>query len=337
MKNFKVPKGALWRVPAVILLLLGLLVLAYLIWTPGKLVNDGRHDLGRNGLYLQHGWLGHDQWFWAYNKTERMGEFHNTEEIKKLALLLRQHRITEVFPHLCPTSTTGQISKYNSKQIERLLYEFEGINVIPWVGGVWGVHAFPERPSWRTTFISSVTELLALHPGLAGIHINIEPLPSGNKGFLLLLRELKKALPEGRILSVAAYPPPTLWQPFDDVHWDESYYREILKVSDQVVVMMYDTSIQFTKFYKQLLVSWTQQVLSWGEHAKILFALPTYDDEGVGYHNPEVENLEHSLAGLHGGLEKFSSLPEHYQGVVLYCEWETDSSEWDIFYRTFFK
>lgn len=43
--------------------LFAILGLAYLLWTPGKVVRDGRFDLGTNGVWLQHGWLGDDEWF----------------------------------------------------------------------------------------------------------------------------------------------------------------------------------------------------------------------------------------------------------------------------------
>ena len=32
-------------------------------WSPGLDVRDGRHDLGTNGMWLQHGWLASDEWF----------------------------------------------------------------------------------------------------------------------------------------------------------------------------------------------------------------------------------------------------------------------------------
>ena len=38
--------------------------------------------------------------------------------------------------------------------------------------------------------------------------------------------------------------------------------------------------------------------------------LPAYDDRGVGYHDPDVENLAESLAGVHAGLASFFALPE---------------------------
>jgi len=43
--------------------LVAILGLAYLLWTPGEVVRDGRFDRGLNGVWLQHGWLGDDEWF----------------------------------------------------------------------------------------------------------------------------------------------------------------------------------------------------------------------------------------------------------------------------------
>ena len=88
---------------------------------------------------------------------------------------------------------------------------------------------------------------------MAGVHINIEPMPSSNPHFLTLLEELSNAIPEGKILSVAAYPPPSLWHPMKEVHWDESYYRQVSSQTDQLAVMMYDTAIHFPKVYQNLM------------------------------------------------------------------------------------
>jgi len=109
------------------------------------------------------------------------------------------------------------------------------LRVMPWVGGVLHVHAFPELPKWRTRFITSITELLKTYPAFSGIHINIEPMPSGNKAYIELLRELDKALPPGKILSIAAYPPPTLYQITRKVHWEKKYYETVSQEVDQIV------------------------------------------------------------------------------------------------------
>ena len=58
----------------------------------------------------------------------------------------------------------------------------------------------------------------------------------------------------------------------------------------------------------------------------------------MDYHDPEVEALEHGLAGIHAGLAVFGSkLPPNYQGVALYSEWETDAGEWAFFGEHFLR
>ena len=309
----------------------------YSRWTPGKDFTDGRHDCKANGIWIQHGWIGDDRWFINDHKEKKIAYFRNPKEVHRLAALLRQHNITDVFPHLCPTSTGGEIPSIDPEQAELFLKIFDGFRVMPWVGGVLGVQAFPERPEWKKNFVESIRRLLTAYPEFAGIHINIEPCPSGNKDFLALLDEIRKALPKGKILSVAAFPPPTLWQPFSDVHWDRDYYNEVAQRSDQIIVMMYDTAIDFEKVYQFLLSRWTQKILDWSEGTNVLLGLPVYEDKNVGYHNPCVENLKNALSGVHAGLSKHKTLPKNYQGIALYCEWEMDKDEWEMLKKHFLR
>lgn len=326
-----------WRtvVAVVVLLLLGLLV--YAIWSPGEDVTDGRHDRGRNAIWLQHGWLGDDLWFRRNNKEDQIPRFRRREEIRKLAALLRRHHIRDVFPHLCPTKSTGELPGVDSDQAKRLLDEFAGFRALPWVGGVRHNQAYPQRTSWRRCFVASVVGLLEAHPRLAGIHVNIEPCASGSADFLALLDELRTAMPQGKILSVAAYPPPTFWQRVPEVHWDRAYYREVAGRVDQLAVMMYDTSIRFQKPYRHLMVAWTKEVLEWSGDTEVLLGLPAYDDPGVGYHRPDVENLPNALLGIHAALLDYPSLPADYAGAAIYCEWEMSDTEWRHFREHFLR
>ncbi len=82
---------------------------------------------------------------------------------------------------------------------------------------------------------------------------------------------------------------------------------------------------------------WTSDVLIWSGDTKVLLGIPVYDDAGVGYHIPEVENLRNALLGVHAGLSKFKSIPENYSGVVIYCEWEMDDQEWEYLKKEFEK
>jgi len=103
-----------------------------------------------------------------------------------------------------------------------------------------------------------------------------------------------------------------------------------------MVVMMYDTALQKPKFYQYLMACWTDEVLAWSGGTPVLLGVPTYDDEGVDYHNPKVENLANALMGIHRGLAR-GPLPVNYQGVAIYCEWETGTNEWQYFEKHFLK
>ena len=325
-----------WRtiVPGCCLLLA--VCITYLLWRPGLDVRDGRHDRGRNGIWLGHGWLGGDDWFVKYGKTNEFASFRDPDQIRELAERLRRHHITDVFPHLCPADPNGQLPSVNAEQVERFLDAFDGFRVIPWIGGPNGSSARLHKVQWRTAFVTNVQSLIAAHPRLAGVQINIEPLTSGDTNFLQLLDELRAALPKGKVLSIAAYPPPTWWHPYEDVHWDEKCFREVARRSDQMAVMMYDAAQRIPKTYQRLMADWTQEVLAWSDGTPVLLGVSTYEDADVGYHDPKVENLTNALLGIHRGLAS-QSLPANYQGVAIYCEWETSEAERHYFREHFVK
>ncbi|MFN7141416.1 MAG: hypothetical protein ACK4UN_18975 [Limisphaerales bacterium] len=313
-----------------------LLFVAFSIWSPGKDIRDGRHDLGQNGIWLGHGWLGGDEWFTKHNKTDQITRFRELSNIQALANNLRLHRITDVFPHLCPATIEGELPPVDADQVERFLDVLSEFRVMPWIGGVNGENALYENARWRSNFVSNVRKLFQQHPRFAGVQINVEPLTNGDEAFLAFLDQLRTAIPPGKILSIAAYPPPTRWHPYPEVHWDEPYFREVAKRTDQLAVMMYDTSLRVPKLYQKLMADWTREVLAWSEGRPVLLGVPTYDDGDAEYHHPEVENLRNALLGIHRGLSR-KELPSNYQGVVIYCEWETDETEWKEFRNQFLK
>jgi hypothetical protein len=324
------------RIVVAVLVVIAIALGAYALWRPGVDFTDGRHDRGSNAVWLAHGWLGSDDWFVRNNKTNEFTKYRSLTNINLLADNLRRHRITDVFPHLCPAEPTGELPRVDRQQVEQFLDVFHGFRVLPWIGGPNGASVRPNDRRWRATFVANVSALLAEHPRFAGVHVNVEPLTSGDNDFLVLLDELRAGLPSGKLLSVAAYPPPTRWHPFPDVHWDEPYFRDVARRCDHLAVMMYDAGQKFPKTYQRLMADWTVEVLGWSEGKSVLLGVPTYDDAGVEYHDPKVENLRNALLGIHRGLSR--KLPfTNYQGVAIYCDWETSDSEWRHFREHFLK
>jgi hypothetical protein len=336
MKAWQTLKRPPWRTVAVVCVLLLISWFGYLLWQPGLDVRDGRHDLGRNGIWVGHGWLGGDEWFVRNGKTNELGSFRDGKKVKELADNLRQKHVRDIFPHLCPCDTDGNLPAVDAAQVERFLDAFDGFRVIPWIGGPNSSAAQINSAKWRQSFAANAELLLADHPRFAGIQVNIEPLQSGDTNFLILLEELREKMPAGKILSVAAYPPPTRWHPFEEVHWEQGYFREVARRSDQLAVMMYDAAQRVPKLYERLMADWSEEVLVWSEGKDVLLGVPTYDDASTGYHDPKVENLTNALRGIHSGLSR-RAVPTNYQGVSIYCEWETSQGEWLWFDQHFLR
>lgn len=143
------PQGALiylrrppWRTLVPGLVLIGGLFGGYGLWQPGLEIHDGRHDRLRNGIWLGHGWLGADEWFIRNGKTNETSRFRDPTRIRNLAVLLKEHHIRDVFPHLCPADANGNLPALDDTQAERFLAGFSGFRVMPWIGG-------PNGPSVR--------------------------------------------------------------------------------------------------------------------------------------------------------------------------------------------
>jgi hypothetical protein len=312
----------------------GLPLLVYTLWTPGVASTEGKFDRARNGLWLAHGWMGDNAWF-ARNQRNP-ADYDTLSARDRLRSTCTDNGIGYVFPHLCPATPLGRLPAHDATRIEALLDTLPNTRVLPWVGGVRGGHCPVESSAWRAAFVADCADLLRRHPRLAGLHLNIEPMPDGNPAFLALLDELKRAIGNDKILSVAAYPPPTRWHPHPEVHWSEAYYREVDRRADQLAPMMYDTSVPLEKVYTRLVASWTEEVATWTAHAELLLGLPAYEDAGVGYHHPRVENLESALRGVNAALPRLGPQQSaRVSGIAIYADWTTSTDEWALFQRSF--
>ncbi|OYV03117.1 MAG: hypothetical protein CFE26_21500, partial [Verrucomicrobiales bacterium VVV1] len=72
-----------WRTFLLLGAILGALCLGYLVWSPGQRIQDGRHDLRTNGIWIGHGWLGDDSWFLENGKDKTL--FRDDQKMKALA------------------------------------------------------------------------------------------------------------------------------------------------------------------------------------------------------------------------------------------------------------
>ncbi|MGC6459704.1 MAG: hypothetical protein ACON4R_15215 [Akkermansiaceae bacterium] len=80
MDRLKSVTLSILRIIAILLLFLGLAGLAglaYLVYSPGEAITDDRHDLETNEIWLQHNWVGNDEWFEDTPLLLRLPSYHD--------------------------------------------------------------------------------------------------------------------------------------------------------------------------------------------------------------------------------------------------------------------
>ena len=289
-------------------------MLVWVLWTPGESALRTPGHLRANGLWLAHGWMGDAQWFAARHKDPRD---YDAEHLSRMAARMAPLHLAYLYPHLCPADGHGVIPGYDREGLRRLRAAFPGARILPWIGGSTESTVELSDPAWRAGFLASAAALFA-DDLIDGVHLNIEPIPGDSLDYLELVRQLA-ALKQGKMLSVAAYPPPTWLHPHPDVHWERTYYQAVAAQADQLVPMLYDTALSNGRLYTWLVSRWTREVIADSAGKQILFGVPAYDDAGVGYHDPLVEDPAHALPGVIAGINAMGGTARY--GISVYAEW----------------
>jgi hypothetical protein len=166
--------------------------------------------------------------------------------------------------------------------------------------------------------------------------VNVEPVNDGNVEFLALLRALRTAVGDARLLSVSAIRPGPLSVPgAPNFFWTLDYYERVAALVDQIVIMSYDTGLPTAGLYRRY-VSWasagvTRALARSRSRARVLLGVPTYDGTGI-MHRGGVETPENALLGVIAGLRGVGG-GGTFEGVALYAEWTTDEAEWRSYER----
>ncbi len=294
--------------------------LSWWVWP----VPEPRLNRDDNGLWLRRHWLhgGHGPTLQLVAEVQALG-------------------IRRLYPFLGPMDPTGHpgwrddgtLRLYDEATVAAFFSEVHErdptLSVMPWTGGVLQRDVVLDSTVQRAGFVRHMQRLVEL--GADGVHLNVEPLPSGHPGFLVLLDEVKAGIGPDATLSVAAYPPTTPLHPYEDVHWELGYLAEVCDRADEVVLMAYDTAQQSRRLYEGLVAHWVAEVVDTlpapdAGGCEVLFGVPAYEDDAA-WHRPDVETLDAGLAGVRRGLAG-RPVPEHVRGVALYAPWTTDATEW---------
>lgn len=273
----------------------------------------------RNGLWLRY--------YFYFGK-------HNDQEFDKMIERLKTHQIKYAYFHVLNTKTNGQLHyrfEDRAKRITKLVHsQSPDSKAIAWVYvASFGKEANDLSKKEVRANLVEQARWLTEKCGFDGVQWDYEFATNGNRGLIDLLKETKQALPN-TLLSTATpmWYPGTLWG------WNEQYFAEVAKHSDQIAVMGYDSWLYLPSLYVRLISQQVIQVCqaAEGTNCKVIIGLPTYEDVTLAHHKP-VETLRHGLMGVQEGLSNCKAR-DRFEGIALFADYTTDEQEWKLFDKT---
>lgn len=206
--------------------------------------------------------------------------------------------------------------------LQRLAHE-RGMRLWAWLPGLRTRVDLTAPPVLNRATAAAVE--LAAH-GFDGVHLDIEPTPDGDPGYLALLDGLRAALPEGKLLGAAAH----LIQPAPPrAEWSPAYFARVAERVHQVAVMAYDTYAESPDQYRAFVAAQTEAALAGSPPAtEVLIGVPTYEDR-TERHTPEREPLQAALAGAADGFAR-ADLAGRVTGWAIFAGYTMEDAEWEI-------
>jgi hypothetical protein len=313
-----------------VLLLGALAALVYFAYAPVGDIAAHPFNHDRNAVWLEHRWL------------ERK---HPEPEMEALFARLRQRGIGYAYPHVIPFDAAGRLPPHDREQLRAFLATARRVapelKLLPWIGGLRKGYRRQRPGTIELADLAQRQRIVAEARGLVdegfdGVHLNVEPVDDGNVEFLALLRALRTAVGDGRVLSLAAIRPAPVGLPrAPNFAWSPGYYGRVASIVDQIVIMAYDTALPTPSLYRRY-VRWAARSVagaldSSGSRARVLMGVPSYEPFGF-MHRRGVETPENALVGVVAGLRGLGA-GGTFEGVAIYAEWTTDEDEWRVYER----
>ncbi|MFI5570641.1 glycoside hydrolase family 18 protein [Streptomyces sp. NPDC051740] len=277
-------------------------------------------------------WLGHA---WVDGRKK-------DADVTALARRLEDTGIRDLYVHSGPLEHDGTLpeSKYPRARwlIDAVHRELPGVRVQAFLGDVLanggpdGLHL--DRAATRAEVVRSAGQVLDV--GYDGVHLDLEPLHSGDRDYLSLLDDLRAVTRDRDAqLSVAAHqidPLPHLHSVagFFADHpkwWSQKFFGQVARRVDQIAVMSYDTARPLESTYGGYVAQQTSLALEvTPPTTHLLMGLPFYYESNPS-HWGHAETVAAAVRGARLGLSRTDPDRELF-GVAPYIDFAATETNW---------
>ncbi|RAG84771.1 hypothetical protein DN069_15140 [Streptacidiphilus pinicola] len=304
------------------------------LWAAAAGPESAGRTQGRDAVWLGHAWV-----------DGRRTEADAAALLARLGGAGTGHGVGDLYVHVGPTGDDGTLDPALAPKARWVIATFHrlapGVRVQAWLGDVVASEGPTgldlSRATTRAHLLAAASSLLAL--GFEGINLDVEPVHSGDPGFLALLDGLHALTrAHGRVLSVAVpqtdpLPPLRLLAGSLTGHpkwWSGAYLAAVGRRVDQVDVMAYDSGMPLGSLFSGYLAQQTTLALAAvPPSVEVLIGLPAYREDNLGHH-ASAETVPAALHGIRSGLAAF---PLHGRafGVALYADFSASEADWTAY------
>jgi len=262
-----------------------------------------------------------------------------------LALLARRVRgtgIHDLYVHTGPLDHDGGLDPGLYPGAATLLTDLHrvlpGVRVQAWLGDKVSHDGRPglrlDDAAVRARIRDSAGQIL--DAGFQGVHLDLEPVTSGDPGYLKLL-DAVHALTAGRGVPLSAAAPQI--DPLPDLHsasgllfdhpkwWSQAYFGQVARRVDQIAVMAYDTSMPLRSLFGGYVAQQTGLALAVTPAATdLLIGLPAYHTDNMGHH-ASAETVAAAVRGARVALARDDRSRPAF-GLALYVDFTATAGDW---------
>ncbi len=321
-----------------ILITLGAVVLFWIFWqfSPPPLPPDLPEDYQAARAV----WLG----------VTWVMDFHTDDEIQALAANLQAHHVRYVFAYISylkPDATFNPTFEHAATFANRFHAAAPEIMLLGWLGVPTQITT-PEGKYLENRLdsketraaIASFSGQIVENWGFDGIHLDAEPIRTGDPTFINTLQAIREGIPVQSVLSIAT---PALQvtravtaspYPSSPYHWTPEYFRLAASYSDQMVVMAYDSGLFLPADYRNWMAYQVETAAAAldNDESQLLIGVPV-SEEWTSSHLIHTEYLANALYGIQTALAESAVARRNIAGIAVYPYWEIDEREWDLLYQ----
>jgi hypothetical protein len=288
---------------------------------------DGTHTRNRDALWLGHAWVDGRK---------------KDADVTALARRLQGTGIRDLYVHSGPLEHDGTLprSVYPRARwfIDAVHEKLPGVRVQAFLGDVLATEGPDgmrlDNPGTRAAVVRSARQVL--DTGYEGIHLDLEPMPSGDRDYLTLLDSLRRETrSRDAQLSVAAHqidPLPALHTVFGlftdhPKWWSQEFFGQVARRVDQIAVMSYDTAQPLESTYGGYVAQQTSLALEvTPASTDLLMGLPFYWESNFD-HWGHAETVPAAVRGVRLGLSRTDADRANF-GVALYIDFAATEADW---------